>query len=200
MKSKDILGQDMPVLEVNGLYILPPPLFALKEHLPQLLAFVRDLSGSAWNQAAENAAEHAKALWSYNLHRVEISLKRLRERQTDGFLLDVLRYLLFIRETLTQLPYCAVPEVRDKDEDGGYRYPRYTLTEKAVADYAGIPLPKVYRLNYVDYLILRREAFIHGMSQTKKGRELLEEAYCGEQTEPDRNQLRATFGGEQHGE
>ena len=43
MKTKDILGQDMPILEVNGLFILPPPLFVLNAQLPKLIGYIRNV-------------------------------------------------------------------------------------------------------------------------------------------------------------
>lgn len=53
---------------------------------------------------------------------------------------------------------------------------------------------QVEELDYIDYLIYRRDAFIWRMSQTEKGTEYLNNAYRLEQTEPDRKSLRDKFG------
>ena len=49
-------------------------------------------------------------------------------------------------------------------------------------------------LNIVDFLYLRREAFINKMLSTEKGREYLDNAYRLEQTKPERDKLREKFG------
>lgn len=51
-------------------------------------------------------------------------------------------------------------------------------------------------LDYLDYLILKRDAFIHLCSKTEKGQEYLDNAYRLELTEPDRESLRKKFGEE----
>ena len=51
-------------------------------------------------------------------------------------------------------------------------------------------------MDYIDYLIYRRDAFIWRMSQSKEGTEYLDKAYRLEQTEPDRESLREKFGKE----
>ena len=53
---------------------------------------------------------------------------------------------------------------------------------------------EVEELNYIDYLIYRRDAFIYKLSQTEEGQNYLENAYRLSQTEPDRKALRAKFG------
>ncbi len=55
---------------------------------------------------------------------------------------------------------------------------------------------QVEELDYIDYLIYRRDAFIWRMSQSKEGTEYLDKAYRLEQTEPDRESLREKFGKE----
>lgn len=59
-----------------------------------------------------------------------------------------------------------------------------------MADYAGLSLHEVRALEYIQYLILRRDAFIHRMSQTEEGQEYLDNAWRMEQTKPDREGLR----------
>lgn len=65
-----------------------------------------------------------------------------------------------------------------------------------MSDYVGISLIEVEELDYVDYLIYRRDAFIYQMSQSKEGQEYLDKAYRLEQTKPDREALRNKFGKE----
>lgn len=59
-----------------------------------------------------------------------------------------------------------------------------------MAEYTGLTLYDVRELDYIDYLLLRRDAFIHKMNQTEKGREYLDNAWRMEQTQPDRVALR----------
>ena len=63
-----------------------------------------------------------------------------------------------------------------------------------VADYARISILQVEELDYIDYLVLRRDAFISRLRQTEKGQEYLDNAYRLEQTKADRNTLRERFG------
>lgn len=63
-----------------------------------------------------------------------------------------------------------------------------------MAEYARITLFEVEELNWLEYLRLRRDAFIYSMNQTEKGREYLDNAWMMEQTEPDRRALRNAFG------
>jgi hypothetical protein len=65
-----------------------------------------------------------------------------------------------------------------------------------VAQYTGLNIFEVEELDYLDYLALRRDAFIYRMSQTEKGEEYLKNAWYLEQTKPDRKKLRDKFGKE----
>ena len=65
-----------------------------------------------------------------------------------------------------------------------------------MAEYAGISLPEVRRLNYIQYLIWRRDAFIHMLSRTEAGQEYLDNAWRMEQTKADRPALRKKLGKE----
>lgn len=60
-------------------------------------------------------------------------------------------------------------------------------------------LPDVGRLDYIQYLILRRDAYIYRLEQTEAGREYLANAWRMEQTEPDRAALRCKIGGRTRG-
>lgn len=59
-----------------------------------------------------------------------------------------------------------------------------------VAEYTGLTLYEVRELDYLHYLTLRRDAFIHKMNQSEKGREYLDNAWRMEQVKPDRAALR----------
>ena len=49
-------------------------------------------------------------------------------------------------------------------------------------------------MDYICYLQLRRDAWIHMLNQTKAGQEYLDNAWRLEQTKPDRAKLRENFG------
>lgn len=55
---------------------------------------------------------------------------------------------------------------------------------------------EVQDLDYIDYLMFRRDAFIDALSRTEKGEEYLDNAWRLEQTKPDRAKLRDKFGKE----
>ena len=55
---------------------------------------------------------------------------------------------------------------------------------------------QVEELDYIDYLVYRRDAFIYGLKRTPEGREYLENAWRLEQTSPDKKSLREQFGEE----
>lgn len=87
------------------------------------------------------------------------------------------------------------------DKAGGHKYNITTWWKRLVADYARISLLEVQSLNYLQYLTLRRDAFIYRMSQTEEGQKYLDNAWRMEQTAPDRAALRKQFGkGDKNGE
>ena len=59
-----------------------------------------------------------------------------------------------------------------------------------MAEYTGLTLVEVRQLEYVQYLIWRRDAYIYMLSRTEAGQEYLDNAWRMEQTEPDRPSLR----------
>lgn len=63
-----------------------------------------------------------------------------------------------------------------------------------MAEYTGLDFLAVGRLNYLQYLIWRRDAFIHMLNRTEAGQEYLDNAWRMEQTEPDRAALRRKYG------
>lgn len=76
----------------------------------------------------------------------------------------------------------------------GHQYETTSWWQHLVAQYAGISLLDVRDLDYIQYLIWKRDAFIVFMSRTEKGQEYLDEAWRLEQTKPDRPKLRAKYG------
>ena len=71
-----------------------------------------------------------------------------------------------------------------------------TTWERLVAQYTGLNILQVEELDYIDYLMYRRDAFIYRMSQTDEGEKYLNNAWRLEQTKPDRESLRNKFGKE----
>ncbi|MGN1410288.1 MAG: hypothetical protein ACI4XJ_08935 [Eubacteriales bacterium] len=61
-------------------------------------------------------------------------------------------------------------------------------------DYTGLTIVEVDELCYYDYLLLLRDAVIYTLSQSKKGREYLEECWILEQTDIDRASMRKLTG------
>lgn len=87
------------------------------------------------------------------------------------------------------------------DEDStGNRYVIETIGEHLVAHYANMTLPEVDGLLLDDYMLLLRDAFIARKLQTPDGREYLDNAWRLEQTEPDIDALRSSFGGRKEGD
>ena len=71
-----------------------------------------------------------------------------------------------------------------------------TTWEHLVAQYTGLNILQVEELDYIDYLMYRRDAFIYRMSQSEEGEKYLNNAWRLEQTKPDRDSLRKKFGKE----
>ena len=89
-----------------------------------------------------------------------------------------------------------MPYYPTTDSQGGHEYTITTRFEKWVADYLRISVLEVEELDFIDYLVYRRDAFIYKLSQTEKGQEYLDNAWRLEQTQPDKQGLREQFGKE----
>ena len=63
-----------------------------------------------------------------------------------------------------------------------------------MSEYTGLNFFEVSQLNYLQYLIWRRDAYITMLSRTETGQKYLNEAWRMEQTTPDRAKLRQTLG------
>lgn len=81
-------------------------------------------------------------------------------------------------------------------ESEGHQYNTASWWRHLVSQYTGLTFLEVAELNYLQYLIWRRDAYIHWLSQSEPGQEYLDNAYRMEQTQPDRKRLRETFGKE----
>lgn len=62
-----------------------------------------------------------------------------------------------------------------------------------MAEYTGLNFFEVSELNYVQYLIWRRDAYIQMLSRTEEGQAYLDRCWRMEQTAPDRAKLREKF-------
>ena len=63
-----------------------------------------------------------------------------------------------------------------------------------VSEYTGLNFLEIAELDLVQYLVWRRDAYIYWLSRTEAGQEYLDNAWRMEQTEPERDKLRAKFG------
>lgn len=81
-------------------------------------------------------------------------------------------------------------------DSAGHEYKTASWWRKLVSDYTGLSFLEVAELDYLQYLIWRRDAYIHVLSQTEEGQEYLKNAYRMEQTKPDRKRLREKLGKE----
>ena len=86
----------------------------------------------------------------------------------------------------------------DDGESVGHEYELHTVSERLVSTYAGISIPQVRELDVLDFLLLRREAYISALQKTEKGREYLEQAWLREQTTADRAAIRQLVGTVNH--
>lgn len=76
----------------------------------------------------------------------------------------------------------------------GHKYTTTSWWQHLVAQYVGISLLEVRQLDYMQYLIWRRDAYIYWLSSFEAGQEYLDNAWRMEQTEPDRAALRNKLG------
>ena len=68
-----------------------------------------------------------------------------------------------------------------------------------MSEYTGLNFFEVSQLDYLQYLIWRRDAYIYMLTRTEAGQEYLDNAWRMEQTEPDRSALRKKYGKEAAG-
>lgn len=68
-----------------------------------------------------------------------------------------------------------------------------TLEASMIKEYSGINFSAQKELDMVEYMLYIRDAYISKLNQTESGRDYLEQCWISEQTEPDRDALRAEF-------
>ena len=88
----------------------------------------------------------------------------------------------------------TLPYYPQADSTGGHQYTITSWWQHLVSEYTGLTLPEVRGLDFLQYLIWRRDAYIYKLSRTEEGREYLDNAWRMEQTKPDRTRLRAKYG------
>ena len=59
-----------------------------------------------------------------------------------------------------------------------------------VAEYTGLNFLQIAELDYLQYLVWLRDAYIYRLNQTEEGQKYLDNAWRMEQTKPDRAALR----------
>ena len=89
-------------------------------------------------------------------------------------------------------PKLKIPYYPSNDNKG--HYDLTSLNYKIVADYANITLFEVIDIDVFTYWYLLREAVIYQYSQTEEGQKYLNNCWRIEQTEPEKETLRAKFG------
>lgn len=88
-----------------------------------------------------------------------------------------------------QIPY--YPE----ESDYIRRFSCSTNDFKIVADYSGLNFLQIRRIDILTFRQYLHDAVVWNCERTEQGREYLEKAWANSQTEPDRESLRAIFGG-----
>ncbi len=62
-----------------------------------------------------------------------------------------------------------------------------------MSEYTGLNFLQIAELDYIQYLVWRRDAFIHKLSQSDEGVKYLQNAYRMGLTKPDRAKLRDKY-------
>lgn len=65
-----------------------------------------------------------------------------------------------------------------------------------MSEYTGLSFLEIGKLDFIQFLLWRRDAFIYQCNQTEAGQEYLANAWRMEQTKPERAKLRDKFGKE----
>lgn len=189
----DIKGQLIPELEIEELKItIPLPKKKYIQRGGEIFMLAQKILS---NTAFES---EINIFYGYLSDVFKLPKKQLiKDYDIDTLIIALVRLFELANETEGKytLPYFPSEE----SEEEGYSYEVYTGSDKIVADYAKLSIIEVNNLNYVDFLILRKDAYINKMSQTEKGRDYLEQCYCFESEKPDRAALRKQFGGEKYG-
>lgn len=78
----------------------------------------------------------------------------------------------------------------------GQHYEVNTLEEKIIREYTGFAFRDLEELDVFEYWLYLRDAIVYNYSQTKEGRDYLDQCWILEQTAPQRDKLRQKFGKE----
>lgn len=93
-----------------------------------------------------------------------------------------------------------LPRYAPGDSAGDHYFNNDSWARGMVAEYTGLNFLQIGALNYIQFLLWRRDAFIHNMEQTESGKEYLRNAWRMTQTKADRSALRRKFGKESAGD
>ncbi|AGK95410.1 hypothetical protein Clopa_0348 [Clostridium pasteurianum BC1] len=93
------------------------------------------------------------------------------------------------------MPKLKVPYYPEDDGDNEGHYKVNTVEEKIVSEYTGYDFDRLGQLNIFEFWLLLRDAIIYNNSQTKAGREYLENCWSIDKTEPDRESIRRKMSG-----
>ena len=87
------------------------------------------------------------------------------------------------------IPDCPPSANSDDSDTPEIYYLPFTADEKKIRDYSGLSFSEIENIGIFDYWLLLRDAVIYELNKTTGGKELLEECYFFNQTEPDINEL-----------
>lgn len=90
-------------------------------------------------------------------------------------------------ERLREEAELTLPYYKTKKSADDVKYTVYTELDKLAADYANMTIYEIDSILITEYWLILRDAFIHALSRTEKGRKYLKNAYRLTQTEADEN-------------
>ena len=90
-------------------------------------------------------------------------------------------------EHLREEAELVLPYYKTEKSPNDVKYTVYTELDRLVSEYANMSIYEIDDIPILEYWLLLRDAFIHALSQTEKGREYLKNAYRLTQTEADEN-------------
>lgn len=184
----DLTGNKTSAFEIKGFNMIECPKLYLVKQGQSIFKITQKILNNTANEFEINI------FYDYMSKITKISAKKLIKKYSVD---DLIIALVQLFKSLTELdkkyslPYLPCAEI----EDDSYSFDILTQTDKAVADYANMKITDVLNLKYIDYLILRKDAYVYKLSQTEKGKDYLEQCYCFASEEPDRESLRKQFGG-----
>lgn len=145
------------------------------ENLGENIFALYDIIAELFSNNQRNYIITAEMLKSFNLPTIFTIAKAFRDWLTEKR-----------EEYKLTVPDCPNSEVSD---NSGYSFPVMTYDEKIIRDYCGLSFSEMDNLVVFGYWRLLRDAVVFELKKTPGGREMLEAAYCFEQTEPDREAL-----------